>query len=446
MGQIVNDVQASFAIAGKPAVGQRLRVAKRADDPDGNSRFKHAWQASSDGLTWTTIGSGSRLTIGEQHLGRSLRLRTTYTDAEGFKESVLTTAGTIAAANRGQASFSITGTPIVGQQLRVAKRANDPDGNGRFKHAWQASSDGLTWATIGSGKHFSVTEEHKGKSLRIYTRYIDRQGFKESVAMHSSVQVENYQGLIESTTEQLVGKVEAKNEVDSFKLVVPEGAIITASVESTEGGLYPLIELTDPNGAVLKQAIAYDANSADLGMYDLITGEAIVSVRAQAGKTGPYSLSVSVFSRDELKEEVVSLTNSNRMAAGLDPLTRNPLLDQAAQLHVEDMDNNNRYLAHEGSNGSTAVDRIKATGYKAAWVNEGDGSFRRIRSENAAAGQISPQEVVTSWMNSDGHRAAIMDAATKEIGVGFEYDIETGRTYWIQTFGNPWSDGMRQWY
>jgi uncharacterized protein YkwD len=49
-------------------------------------------------------------------------------------------------------------------------------------------------------------------------------------------------------------------------------------------------------------------------------------------------------------------------------------------------------------------------------------------------------------MNSPGHRAAILDAAVKEIGVGFEYDDQTGRTYWIQNFGHPWAAGMVVWF
>jgi serralysin len=45
-------------------------------------------------------------------------------------------------------------------------------------------------------------------------------------------------------------------------------------------------------------------------------------------------------------------------------------------------------------------------------------------------------------MGSDGHRGAILDPATKEIGVGFDYDTETGQWYWAQTFGYPWTSGL----
>jgi uncharacterized protein YkwD len=80
-----------------------------------------------------------------------------------------------------------------------------------------------------------------------------------------------------------------------------------------------------------------------------------------------------------------------------------------------------------------------------AWFND-SGYLRGIRLENAASGQLSAAEVVQGWMNSSGHRAAIMDPAAREIGVGFEYDDQTGQTYWIQKFGLPWRAGMTLWF
>jgi uncharacterized protein YkwD len=209
---------------------------------------------------------------------------------------------------------------------------------------------------------------------------------------------------------------------------------------------YPLIHLKDPNGALLKNPIAYNGHSADLGMVDLVTGKALIDIKTQIGATGSYVLTVAIATRDAIKADVIRLTNLERAKEGLAPLTRNTLLEQAAQAHVEDMDASNRYLAHTGSNGSSPVDRIKATGYKAAWVDLGQGSMRTIPSENAASGYTTAEKVVDAWMKSSGHRAAIMDPATKEIGVGFDYDNQTGSTYWLQNFGHPWSPGMTQWF
>ncbi len=51
--------------------------------------------------------------------------------------------------------------------------------------------------------------------------------------------------------------------------------------------------------------------------------------------------------------------------------------------------------------------------------------------ENIAAGQDDPQEVMTAWMNSEGHRSNILGNFTA-IGVG--YASISGTPYWVQMF------------
>ena len=93
----VNDGQASFSITGTPAVGQTLTATVATPDPDGNGSFLHTWQASADGTSWSSISSGQELTIAPAQEGQQLRLLTTYTDAQGFSESVTTAAADVIA-------------------------------------------------------------------------------------------------------------------------------------------------------------------------------------------------------------------------------------------------------------------------------------------------------------------------------------------------------------
>ncbi len=53
--------------------------------------------------------------------------------------------------------------------------------------------------------------------------------------------------------------------------------------------------------------------------------------------------------------------------------------------------------------------------------------------ENIAAGQRSPEEVMNSWMNSQGHRENIMQDSYEKIGVG-HYQGQDGTQYWVQLF------------
>ncbi|MCQ2515075.1 MAG: CAP domain-containing protein [Ruminococcus sp.] len=59
----------------------------------------------------------------------------------------------------------------------------------------------------------------------------------------------------------------------------------------------------------------------------------------------------------------------------------------------------------------------------------------RAAGENIAAGQVTPEEVVESWMNSPGHRANILNPKFSKLGVGYTY--KSGTTYghyWAQLF------------
>jgi len=122
---------------------------------------------------------------------------------------------------------------------------------------------------------------------------------------------------------------------------------------------------------------------------------------------------------DELTdaELVLALVNASRKEEGLSELVLNDALSQAALLHSIDMNTNN-YFAHEGLDGSVFWERTAAVGYLGS-----------PRGENIAKGQQTPEVVHTAWMNSEGHRANILNSAITEMGLG--RDINT----WTQIFG-----------
>lgn len=128
----------------------------------------------------------------------------------------------------------------------------------------------------------------------------------------------------------------------------------------------------------------------------------------------------------DIRRKVIQRTNKQRRKKGLDPLTGNDLLHDAAQGHVEDMDSVGKYLGHDSSDGRELSDRIDDVGYK--W---------RYIAENAASGQGTAKAAVAAWMNSSGHRENILNDEISEIGVGFSIDDSDGKTYWIQKFANP---------
>ena len=124
--------------------------------------------------------------------------------------------------------------------------------------------------------------------------------------------------------------------------------------------------------------------------------------------------------------QVVTLTNAERAKAGCGPLSVNATLTAVAQAHSQDMATND-YFDHNSQDGRTPFDRMTAAGYRYSTA-----------AENIAAGQRTPQDVMTAWMNSPGHRANILNCALKEIGVGYATDSASRYgVYWTQDFGTP---------
>nr|WP_312578051.1 CAP domain-containing protein [Sedimentibacter sp.] len=136
----------------------------------------------------------------------------------------------------------------------------------------------------------------------------------------------------------------------------------------------------------------------------------------QSDTTVPSSVS-------SYEQKVVELVNVERQKAGLSSLTLDTSISNIARMKSADMATNN-YFAHQSPTYGSAGDMLTKYGVKwSAW------------GENIASGQRTPQEVVTAWMNSPGHRANIMSTNFSKIGVG--YAVNSNRTpYWTQMFTN----------
>ncbi len=180
---VVDNGDAVFAITGSPAVGSTLSAVKNADDPDGNGAFTYQWQSSANGTSWTPIGTNaSTVALTGAEEGRQVRVVVSYTDGEGFGESVQAPPVAVPFVDNGDAAFAITGTPAVGSTLSADKSADDPDGNGAFAYQWQSSANGTSWTPIGTNAStYALTGAEEGRQVRVLVSYTDGQGFAESV-------------------------------------------------------------------------------------------------------------------------------------------------------------------------------------------------------------------------------------------------------------------------
>jgi uncharacterized protein YkwD len=106
---------------------------------------------------------------------------------------------------------------------------------------------------------------------------------------------------------------------------------------------------------------------------------------------------------------LLALLNQQRANHGLSPLRPHLALAKAAVGQAQDQATRNQ-ISHYGSDGSTWFQRCAAAGYPGANPSN--------VLEDAAAGQTSLEQVVGDWMNSPGHRAAILHPSAQHAGSG----------------------------
>ncbi|MEK4520129.1 SafA/ExsA family spore coat assembly protein [Psychrobacillus sp. FSL W7-1457] len=119
-----------------------------------------------------------------------------------------------------------------------------------------------------------------------------------------------------------------------------------------------------------------------------------------------------------IEQDVIKLVNVERANAGLSPLSYDWELGRVAQYKSQDM-HDQKYFSHTSPVYGTPFTMMKNFGisYKSA-------------GENIAQGQTTAKAVVNAWMNSEGHRANILNKNYTHIGVGYVKD----GNYWTQMF------------
>ena len=146
-----------------------------------------------------------------------------------------------------------------------------------------------------------------------------------------------------------------------------------------------------------------------------MTAPSIAShARAPSRDTGPTDPEVASF---------VKLMNAYRVSRGLAPLVWDRRAAAVAEAHSRDM-LRRHYFSHAWSDGRSTWDRLAARGV--SYTQAG---------ENIALGQHTGRAVLTSWLDSPGHRANIEGRGYTHHGVG-----KVG-TYWTHIFIRPLRSG-----
>lgn len=142
----------------------------------------------------------------------------------------------------------------------------------------------------------------------------------------------------------------------------------------------------------------------------------------------PVLLAVPAYAQDDIlgqldpAAQTVALSiNQQRAQAGMPLLALHPLLNLAAQNHVNDMVANYNY-SHTGSDGSNVKQRVQWTGYGSNWASENWVSVS------------SPELAIQWWMNSTVHRANILNGNWHEYGIGVGRHPDNGEIIFVAVF------------
>ena len=122
--------------------------------------------------------------------------------------------------------------------------------------------------------------------------------------------------------------------------------------------------------------------------------------------------------------EVLRMVNIERIAVGTQPLTLSNELMKVATLKSQDIVDHN-YFSHTSPTYGGLRDLL--THFSINYTNAG---------ENLATGQKTPTTVVQAWMNSEGHRANILNPKFNQIGIGVVEGGKYGGFTWTQLFTN----------
>ncbi|WP_026477265.1 stalk domain-containing protein [Alkaliphilus transvaalensis] len=163
--------------------------------------------------------------------------------------------------------------------------------------------------------------------------------------------------------------------------------------------------------------------------YDLHKGNEVSSILIidkDVEESYLRHLNSSIELKEAFEKQVFDLANALRVREGLKPFEWSEVASSAATKHSKDMADH-RFFDHINLKGESPFDRMKQEGIR-----------YRSAGENLAAGQQNPIYAHEGWMNSIGHRKALLGNYEKlGVGVWFGGSNAKFNNYFTQKFYTP---------
>lgn len=126
-------------------------------------------------------------------------------------------------------------------------------------------------------------------------------------------------------------------------------------------------------------------------------------------------------------DNILELTNQDRMREGLSPLRFDARLQAAAMEKAQDILDND-YFSHISPTGIAPWDFIRDQGFRYIYAGE-----------NLAINYTSPYELVNDFLQSPSHRENLLSPFYSDIGIAVATGIQSGRPaiVTVQLFATP---------
>lgn len=169
--------------------------------------------------------------------------------------------------------------------------------------------------------------------------------------------------------------------------------------------------------------------SSDTCRFPLIKNRGTVTITAGTyDGTRRDSIVITVVEAPKIKwqYEILSLVNQERVRNGLEKLTWGDSCAEAADIRAHELVQLYSHTRPDGSQWDTACESP-------------DKNAKYVEGENLVVGSsaVSPETTVAAWMNSEAHRANILNPDYTKLSVGFYFDSSSQyKTHWSQYFAN----------
>ncbi|MHC1681991.1 MAG: CAP domain-containing protein [Clostridiaceae bacterium] len=132
-----------------------------------------------------------------------------------------------------------------------------------------------------------------------------------------------------------------------------------------------------------------------------------------------------------VENEVLTLCNNERAKAGAPALTMDSKLRDIARYKAMEMLQYNYFSHVSAVTKKSPFDLASSFGYSYTAFAENIQSSQGRTSASVTAGYL-----VTNWMNSEGHKANILNPAFKRMGIGVVFSNSNNKAYEAQMFSN----------